>query len=172
MAFILFQVWAFPVDWPWHVTAAAFHADYEFEQGRPFTTDDLPGSMRGTDAVFRVLKHRRDEELPIEDLTAAAIAAGWSPQGKNPKRAWALRCGTRSRHAATMLAMPGAASLGGGGSARPAFVTRTKKISWPGCWPILNSTKSFRRLMAECDAEEDDDEGLDSDGSFAAGDCH
>jgi hypothetical protein len=35
MAFVRFQVWNFPLDWCWYVTAAAFHAKYRFEQGRP-----------------------------------------------------------------------------------------------------------------------------------------
>ena len=35
MAFVLFHVWKFPVDWRWYVTAAAFHANHKFEQGRP-----------------------------------------------------------------------------------------------------------------------------------------
>jgi hypothetical protein len=35
MAFILFQVWKFPVDWRWYVTAAAFRTGHRFEQGRP-----------------------------------------------------------------------------------------------------------------------------------------
>ena len=34
MAFILFDLWRFPVDWPWYVTAAAFHAKHRFEQGK------------------------------------------------------------------------------------------------------------------------------------------
>jgi hypothetical protein len=42
-------------------------------------------ALRGTDAVFRVLKHRRNDAVSIAELTAAAIAAGWSPRGKNPK---------------------------------------------------------------------------------------
>ena len=36
LAFIIFHVWKFPVDWPWCVTAGAFHAGHSFEQGRPF----------------------------------------------------------------------------------------------------------------------------------------
>ena len=35
MAFILFDLWEFPLDWPWYVTAAAFHAKHRFEQGKP-----------------------------------------------------------------------------------------------------------------------------------------
>jgi hypothetical protein len=34
MAFILFQVWKFPVDWRWYIRAAAFHANFQFEQGK------------------------------------------------------------------------------------------------------------------------------------------
>ena len=36
MAFIMFQVWKFPVDWRWYVTAAAFHTEHRFERGKPF----------------------------------------------------------------------------------------------------------------------------------------
>ena len=36
MTFVLFTVWKFPLDSPLYVTAAAFHADHRFEQGRPF----------------------------------------------------------------------------------------------------------------------------------------
>ena len=44
MAFVLFDVWQFPVDWPWCVTAAAFHTDHRFEQGYPFPpTTDMKG---------------------------------------------------------------------------------------------------------------------------------
>lgn len=44
MVFVLFDVWQFPVDWPWCVTAAAFHADHRFEQGYPFPpTSDMKG---------------------------------------------------------------------------------------------------------------------------------
>ena len=103
--------------------------------------------------MFRVLKHRRNEEVSIVELTAAAIAAGWRPQGKNPKRALgdALRYEIKTR--GDLLAMPGAAGVELGGSVQPAFVTRTKKTSWPGCSPT-RIPQSFRRLMAECDAEE------------------
>lgn len=35
MAFIWFQVWKFPVDWRFYVTAAAFHEDTEWEDAWP-----------------------------------------------------------------------------------------------------------------------------------------
>jgi hypothetical protein len=35
MAFIMFQVWKFPVDWRWYVQAASFHTEHKFEQGKP-----------------------------------------------------------------------------------------------------------------------------------------
>ena len=35
MAFILFQVWKFPVDWRWYIKASAFHTNHRFEQGKP-----------------------------------------------------------------------------------------------------------------------------------------
>jgi hypothetical protein len=34
LAFIIFQVWKFPVDWPWCITAGAFHTDHRFECGK------------------------------------------------------------------------------------------------------------------------------------------
>jgi hypothetical protein len=34
MAFIMYQVWKFPVDWPWYVKAAAFHTGQEFDWGK------------------------------------------------------------------------------------------------------------------------------------------
>jgi hypothetical protein len=34
MAFILFQVWKFPVDWRWYIKAAAFHTGRRFEDGK------------------------------------------------------------------------------------------------------------------------------------------
>jgi hypothetical protein len=34
MAFILFDAWKFPVDWPWNITAAAFHFPHRFEPGK------------------------------------------------------------------------------------------------------------------------------------------
>lgn len=35
MAFILFDVWKFPVDWRWYIKAASFHTEHRFEQGKP-----------------------------------------------------------------------------------------------------------------------------------------
>ena len=35
MAFIMFQVWKFPVDWTWYVKAAVFGSGREFERGKP-----------------------------------------------------------------------------------------------------------------------------------------
>ncbi len=35
MAFVLFQVWKFPVDSPWYVKAASFHSGHQFEWGKP-----------------------------------------------------------------------------------------------------------------------------------------
>jgi hypothetical protein len=35
MAFIMFQVWKFPVDWTWYVKAAVFGSDRKFERGKP-----------------------------------------------------------------------------------------------------------------------------------------
>ena len=35
MAFILFDVWKFPVDWLWYIKASAFHTKHRFEQGKP-----------------------------------------------------------------------------------------------------------------------------------------
>ena len=52
-----------------------------------YTFDRPPRPIRGVDAVFRVLKHRRNEEVSIAELTAAAIADGWRPRAKNPERA-------------------------------------------------------------------------------------
>ncbi|MGA2255577.1 MAG: hypothetical protein ABSG53_13010 [Thermoguttaceae bacterium] len=34
MAFILFQIWHFPVDSPLYVKAASFHTDHRFECGK------------------------------------------------------------------------------------------------------------------------------------------
>ena len=34
MAFIMFQVWKFPVDWTWYVRATSFHTEHRFEQGK------------------------------------------------------------------------------------------------------------------------------------------
>jgi hypothetical protein len=34
MAFILFQLWNFPVDWPLYVKASAFHTKHRFECGK------------------------------------------------------------------------------------------------------------------------------------------
>ena len=34
MAFILFQVWKFPVNWRWYIKAAAFHTGRRFEDGK------------------------------------------------------------------------------------------------------------------------------------------
>ena len=34
LAFIIFQVWKFPVDSPWCITAAAFHLGHSFESGK------------------------------------------------------------------------------------------------------------------------------------------
>jgi hypothetical protein len=34
MAFIIYQVWKFPVDWPWYVTASAFHTGQRFDWGK------------------------------------------------------------------------------------------------------------------------------------------
>ena len=33
MAFVLFSVWKFPVDWRFYVTAAAFHEATNWEKG-------------------------------------------------------------------------------------------------------------------------------------------
>jgi hypothetical protein len=163
MAFAIFDVWKFPVDWPWHVTAAAFHAGYIFEQGRPLPTNDPPGPMHATDAVFRVLKHRRDEEVSIAVLTAAAIDAGWRPRSKNPRLALgaALRNEIKQR------------------GDRARYVRGTRRGTWRLSAAGLRHEdeedimarfmadpafhESFRRLMDECDAEEDDDEGLGVD---------
>jgi hypothetical protein len=35
MAFIIFQIWKFPVDWPWYVKEASSHSDHRFERGKP-----------------------------------------------------------------------------------------------------------------------------------------
>jgi hypothetical protein len=35
MAFILFEVWKFPVDWCWYIKASSFHTEHRFEQGKP-----------------------------------------------------------------------------------------------------------------------------------------
>jgi hypothetical protein len=35
MAFILFEVWKFLVDWRWYIKAASFHIEHRFEQGKP-----------------------------------------------------------------------------------------------------------------------------------------
>jgi hypothetical protein len=35
MAFILFRVWKFPLDWRWYVTVSSFHSKHRFEQGKP-----------------------------------------------------------------------------------------------------------------------------------------
>jgi hypothetical protein len=35
MAFIMYRVWKFPVDWTWYVTAASFHTGHQFERGKP-----------------------------------------------------------------------------------------------------------------------------------------
>ena len=34
LAFIIFNVWKFSVDWPWFVTAASFHSGQSFEYGK------------------------------------------------------------------------------------------------------------------------------------------
>jgi len=125
-----------------------------------YTFDRPPKPIRGADAVFRVLKHRRNEDVSIVELTAAAIADGWRPRGENPKRALgdALRYEIKQR----------------GDRARYARGTR------PGWWKLSEAGlryedkedimarfdadpeyhKSFRRLMAEYDAEEAEEEGL------------
>jgi hypothetical protein len=33
MAFVVFQVWNFPVDWPLYIKAAAFQTKHRFELG-------------------------------------------------------------------------------------------------------------------------------------------
>lgn len=35
MAFIFFDVWRFPVDWRFYVSAAAFGGNHRWEQGAP-----------------------------------------------------------------------------------------------------------------------------------------
>jgi hypothetical protein len=34
MAFVVFQVWNFPVDWPLYIKAAAFQTKHRFELGK------------------------------------------------------------------------------------------------------------------------------------------
>ena len=134
-----------------------------------YTNDRPPKPIRGVDAVFPVLKHRRNEEVSIVELTAAAFADGWRPRGKNPKRALgdALRHEIKTR----------------GDRARYARGTR------PGWWKLSAAGlvyedeedifarfdadpeyhRSFRRLMAEHDAEWAEEDGFDSDGATGAG---
>ena len=35
MAFILFDMWKFPVDWRWYITAASFRGGHQFARGLP-----------------------------------------------------------------------------------------------------------------------------------------
>ena len=44
--------------------------------------DRPPRPIRAVDAVFRVLKHRKHEEVSIVELTVAALADGWRPRGQ------------------------------------------------------------------------------------------
>jgi hypothetical protein len=122
--------------------------------------DRQPRPIRGVDVVFQVLKHRKNEEVSIAELATAAIADGWRPRGKNPRRALggALRYEIKAR------------------GDRARFVRGSR----PGWWRLSEAGlryedeedilarfdadpeyhRSFRRLMAEHDAEVADEDGL------------
>ena len=51
------------------------------------TPNQLPkGKVSGTAAAIQVLTNRNNKEIPIVELSADAMKAGWSPKGKSPKQ--------------------------------------------------------------------------------------
>ena len=137
-----------------------------------YTFDRPPPPIRGTNAAFGVLKHRRHEEVSIAELTTAAIAAGWRPQSKNPERALgdALRYEIKTRGDLARYAR---------GSRRGTWRLSEAGLRYEDEEDIMarfdadpEYHKSFRRLMAEHDADVAEEEGRDIDGSSGAGDCH
>jgi len=134
-----------------------------------YTFDRPPRPIRGVDAVFRVLKHRRNEEVSIVELTAAAIADGWRPRSKNLKRALgdALRYEIKTRGDLARYAK---------GSRRGMWRLSEAGLRYEDEQDIMarfdadpEYHKSFRRLMAKHDAEWADEDGFDIDGSCDTG---
>jgi len=101
----------------------------------------------------------------IAELTAAAIADGWRPRGKNPKRALgdALRYEIKQRGDRARYAR---------GSRRGMWRLSEAGLRYEDEEDIMarfdadpEYHKSFRRLMAEHDAEWADEDGFDIDGA-------
>ena len=137
-----------------------------------YTNDRPPRPIRAVDAVFRVLKHRRTEEVSIAELAAAAIADGWRPQGKNPRRA----LGDTLRYEITQR---GDHARFARGSRRGTWRLSEAGLRYKDDEDIMarfdadpEYHRSFRRLMAEHDAEWADEDGLDIDDSSGVVDGH